>query len=68
MICLQNFSILLNIHNKEKYDSLLSGLENVLSVVNNNRNELSGIEEGETEETVQNNSEDSDSTDTDNNE
>ncbi len=38
--------------NKEKYDSLLSGLENVLSVVNNNRNELSGIEEGETEETV----------------
>ena len=54
--------------NKEKYDSLLSGLENVLSVVNNNRNELSGIEEGETEETVQNNSEDSDSTDTDNNE
>ena len=53
---------------KEKYDSLLSGLENVLSVVNNNRNELSGIEEGETEETVQNNSEDSDSTDTDNNE
>ena len=42
--------------NKEKYDSLLSGLENVLSVVNNNRNELSGIEEGETEETVQNNS------------
>ena len=29
----------------------------------NNRNELSGIEEGETEETVQNNSEDSDSTD-----
>ena len=54
--------------NKEKYDSLLSGLENVLSVVNNNRNELSGIEEGETEETVQNNSEDLDSTDTDNNE
>ena len=54
--------------NKEKYDSLLSGLENVLSVVNNNRNELSGIEEGEAEETVQNNSEDSDSTDTDNNE
>ena len=49
-------------------DSLLSGLENVLSVVNNNRNELSGIEEGETEETVQNNSEDLDSTDTDNNE
>ena len=54
--------------NKEKYDSLLSGLENVLSVVNNNRNELSGIEEGEAEETVQNNSEDLDSTDTDNNE
>ena len=26
--------------NKEKYDSLLSGLSNVLSVVNNNRNEL----------------------------
>ena len=58
----------LKLDKKEKYDSLLSGLENVLSVVNNNRNELSGIEEGETEETVQNNSEDSDSTDTDNNE
>ena len=26
--------------NREKYDSLLSGLENVLSIVNNNRNEL----------------------------
>lgn len=26
--------------NKEKYSSLISGLENVLSVVNNNRNEL----------------------------
>ena len=36
--------------NKEKYDSLLSGLENVLSVVNNNRNELSGIEENSAEE------------------
>ena len=51
--------------NKEKYDSLLSGLENVLSVVNNNRNELSGIEEGESEEAVQNDSEDLDSTDND---
>ena len=38
--------------NKEKYDSLLSGLENVLSVVNNNRNELSGIEENSTEESA----------------
>lgn len=36
--------------NKEKYDSLLSGLENVLSVVNNNRNELSRIEENSAEE------------------
>ena len=35
--------------NKEKYNSLLSSLENVLSIVNNNRNELSGIEEGESE-------------------
>ena len=35
--------------NKEKYNSLLSSLENVLSIVNNNRNELSGIEEGEPE-------------------
>jgi hypothetical protein len=28
--------------NKLKYDSLLDGLEDVLSVVNNNRNELKG--------------------------
>lgn len=41
--------------NKEKYDSLLSGLENVLSVVNNNRNELSGIEENSTEESADTN-------------
>ena len=44
---------------------MISGLENVLSVVNNNRNELSGIEEGESEEAVQNDSEDLDSTDND---
>lgn len=35
--------------NKEKYNSLISGLENVLAVVNNNRNELnaSGMDEEE---------------------
>lgn len=35
--------------NKEKYNSLISGLENVLTVVNNNRNELnaSGMDEEE---------------------
>ena len=48
--------------NKEKYDSLLSGLENVLSVVNNNRNELSGIEENSAEEA--DDTESSDETDT----
>lgn len=31
--------------NKEKYNSLISDLENVLSVVNNNRNELNGTQE-----------------------
>lgn len=31
--------------NKEKYNSLISDLENVLSVVNNNRNELNGTQD-----------------------
>ncbi|MDD3241076.1 MAG: vacuolar family H+-ATPase subunit H [Lachnospira sp.] len=36
--------------NREKYDSLLSGLENVLSVVNNNRNELHADENEQAED------------------
>lgn len=51
--------------NKEKYDSLLSGLENILSVVNNNRNELSGIEEGSEETNNEDNSSDTENYDND---
>ena len=40
--------------NREKYDSLLSGLENVLSIVNNNRNELKAPVVQEEEEAVDN--------------
>ena len=40
--------------NREKYDSLLSGLENVLSIVNNNRNELKAPVVQEEEEVVDN--------------
>ena len=40
--------------NREKYDSLLSGLENVLSIVNNNRNELKAPVVQEEEEAVYN--------------
>ena len=54
--------------NKEKYDSLLSGLENILSVVNNNRNELSGIEEGSEETNNEDNSSDTEDYDNDSDE
>ncbi|MGN0327831.1 MAG: vacuolar family H+-ATPase subunit H [Lachnospira sp.] len=43
--------------NKEKYTSLLSGLENVLSIVNNNRSELNATEndaDAEGEDVTQN--------------
>ena len=40
--------------NREKYDSLLSSLENVLSIVNNNRNELKAPVVQEEEEAVDN--------------
>ena len=54
--------------NKEKYDSLLSVLENILSVVNNNRNELSGIEEGSEETNNEDNSSDTEDYDNDSDE
>ena len=47
MRCLQSFVFTehsIN-DNKEKYNSLISDLENVLSVVNNNRNELNVTQE-----------------------
>ncbi len=39
--------------NKEKYNSLISGLEGVLSVVNNNRNELHSDEQEEPEDNIE---------------
>ena len=54
--------------NKEKYDSLLSGLENVLSVVNNNRNELSGIEDGSEDTNSEDTSSDTEDYDNDSDE
>lgn len=39
--------------NKEKYNSLISGLEGVLSVVNNNRNELHNDEQEESEDNIE---------------
>lgn len=39
--------------NKEKYNSLISGLEGVLSVVNNNRNELHSDEQEEPEDNTE---------------
>lgn len=41
--------------NKEKYNSLLNGLENVLTVVENNRKELHGDNESEGTENIDNN-------------
>lgn len=41
--------------NKEKYNSLLNGLENVLTVVENNRKELQGDNESEGTENIDNN-------------
>ena len=50
--------------NKEKYNSLISGLEGVLSVVNNNRNELHSDEQEEPEDNIE--VQEADSTDSDN--
>lgn len=50
--------------NKEKYNSLISGLEGVLSVVNNNRNELHSNEQEEPEDNTE--VQEADNTDSDN--
>ena len=50
--------------NKEKYNSLISGLEGVLSVVNNNRNELHSDEQEEPEDNTE--VQEADNTDSDN--
>ncbi len=50
--------------NKEKYNSLISGLEGVLSVVNNNRNELHSDEQEEPEDITE--VQEADNTDSDN--